>query len=199
MDGLDSGNTLMEECVSLYPIIWFTLQVTIQNRERVFAKCLWLCFISIPFHSQVLCAFYSDTKFSWRVISRRLSCMPKYRYLVLSLAVQVWWVAPGQQPNAHLPTQSLPAGWRESRRQKDSQIEIMMVLIRKAKAVHKQSKKRNLFTIFHCQEDVHPFWGEQGFVTCNSYLGIQMLLGNHKSLPPIPPPFPELLLLSIMS
>ena len=43
--------------------------------------------------------------------------MPKYRYLVLSLGVQVWWVAPGQQPNAHPPTRSLCPG-RMERKQK---------------------------------------------------------------------------------
>lgn len=91
-------------CVSLYPIIFFNLGVTVQN-GRVFAKFLWLCFIFISFYS--LSGFVHllfRHKTSLRVSCRRPSFMPKYRYLVVPLGVKGC-----SRPKAKCPpTYSLP-------------------------------------------------------------------------------------------
>lgn len=105
-------------CVSLYVIIFFKLPYKMDNEYLLsFCGCVLDFVYLLLWH-----------KTSLRVSIRRPSFMPKYRYLVVPLAVQVWWAATGQRPNTHPPTHSLsPAGWRESRGKKVSQIEIMMV------------------------------------------------------------------------
>lgn len=44
-------------------------------------------------------------------------------------------------------------------------------LVRKAKAMHKQSKIRHLFSTLHWQVDVQLSWGTSGFIKLSSYLG----------------------------
>lgn len=100
------------------PLSHHILQFATQNGQWVFAKFLWLCFISISFCfilGFVHLLFWHKT--SLRVSSRRTSFMPKYRYLVVPLGVWVWWAAKGQIPT-YLLTLSPPAGWRECRGKK---------------------------------------------------------------------------------
>jgi len=60
----------------------------------------------------------------------------------------------------------------------------------------KQSKMKNSFTTCHRQADVQLLPGKQSRSSVNGYLQRQMSQSLTSSLPP---PFPELLLLSLMS